>query len=289
MAPAPPFIAAKYHGGGQSAINRIVIHGTVSPTVPGGALAVARFFQNPPGQTSAHYVVDPDSEYQCVYDHVIAWHDGTNTNSIGVELCDPVDGPAGRWQDGPHQVMLVRAAALVRDLCNTYGVPMVKLSPADIRAGRRGLCGHVDMRDAFPGSTTHYDPGPDFPWAQFVSLVAGSAPTPTPIAASAPQEDAMRLDAGDNRKITLPVAGRSPYLWLMNGYGAKLFVHQVTPVRRTDDADGNYGLHGYTEPAGKPWEWDADKPGPYFLGDDRIAAVTVRYSTTDPDWYAYVG
>lgn len=199
MAPAPPFIAAKYHGGGQSSIDRIVIHGTVSPTVTGGALAVAHYFQNPPSEVSAHYIVDPATEYQCVFDHTIAWHDGTNTNSIGVELCDPVDGPAERWQDGPHQEMLARAASLVRDLCLSYGVPIVKLSGADIRAGHHGICGHVDMRDAFPNSTTHYDPGPAFPWGQFMSLVAGGTP---------PQEDDLTPDQA-NRLIWCETALRT--------------------------------------------------------------------------------
>ena len=102
-------------------------------------------------------------------------------------------------------------------------------------------------------------------------------------------EGPLRLDPGQNRKISYPVAGRPPYLWLMNGYGAKLQVHQITPIRRTDDPDGQYGLNGWVEQPGQPWIWDADRPGPYFLGDDRIAMVEVRYSTDDPDWYIYVG
>jgi N-acetyl-anhydromuramyl-L-alanine amidase AmpD len=225
MAPAPPFIAAKYHGGGQSSIDRIVIHGTVSPTVAGGALAVAHYFQNPPSEVSAHYIVDPATEYQCVFDHTIAWHDGTNTNSIGVELCDPVDGPADRWQDGPHQEMLARAASLVRDLCDSYGVPIVKLSGADIRAGRHGICGHVDMRDAFPASTTHYDPGPAFPWGQFMSLVAGGTP---------PQEDDLTPDQA-NRLILIEQEVRSVQNQLSgNAKGDPVFDARMNPTPLSD-------------------------------------------------------
>jgi N-acetyl-anhydromuramyl-L-alanine amidase AmpD len=169
-----PYIPARNHGGHQSAINRIVIHGTVSATVRGGARNIANFFANQ-ASTSAHYVVDPGEVIQCVYDHTIAWHDGTNTNSIGVELCDPVDGPAARWTDSAHTNMLGRAADLVRDLCHLYDVPMLRLTPAQIRAGQRGICGHVDMRDAFPGRTTHYDPGPAFPWVTFLAAVRKDA------------------------------------------------------------------------------------------------------------------
>lgn len=171
--PSPPYIPAKYHGGSQSTIVRIVIHGTVSATERGGARAIAEYFQNPSSETSAHYVVDPGEEFQCVYDHTIAYHDGTNTNSIGVELCDPVDGPPERWQDRPHQDMLRRAADLVRQLCDAYQVPKVKLGADQIRAGENGICGHADMRDAFPDSTSHYDPGPGFPWQQFIDQIAG--------------------------------------------------------------------------------------------------------------------
>lgn len=168
--PSPEYIPAKHQGGRQDVIKRIVIHGTVSRTYCGGAKAIARYFQNPTYVSSAHYVVDPCEEYQCVYDHTIAWHDGTNTNSIGVEMCDPVEGSITRWDGGPHQKMLIRTANLVRQLCLAYDIPMRHLTPAQIRAGEKGICGHVDMRDAFPGSTSHWDPGA-FPWARFLSLV----------------------------------------------------------------------------------------------------------------------
>lgn len=129
--------------------------------------------------------------------------------------------------------------------------------------------------------------------ASAVDLNTGIVPrnhtAPAPLAPATPLEDPVRLDVGQNRKIALPVAGRPPYLYLMNGYGAKLYVHQITPIRATDDPEGQYGWKGWQEAPGQPWVWDADRPGPYHLGDDRIAMVVIRYSTDDPDWYAYVG
>lgn len=171
-----PYIAARWKGGTQNEIRRIVIHATVSPCVPGGARAVANFFARGTSRASAHYVRDPRETIQCVFDHTVAWHDGTNVNSIGYELCDPMSGPASRWFDSNHSQMLAGAAADIRAMCAAWGIPVRRLSPAQIRQGQKGICGHADMRDAFPGSTTHYDPGVEFPWSHFLELINNGRP-----------------------------------------------------------------------------------------------------------------
>lgn len=168
--PSPPYIAAKYQGGAQKP-KRIVLHSTVSKTKRGGAKAIATYFRDPTYPSSAHYVVDPYDVYQCVKDHTQAWHDGHNQDSLGVEMCDmPHKTSQERWKDEPHKLMLARTAKLVRQLCQAYDIPMDKITPAEIRAGRRGIHGHADTRDAFPGSTSHWDPGA-FPWSEFIRLV----------------------------------------------------------------------------------------------------------------------
>jgi N-acetylmuramoyl-L-alanine amidase CwlA len=64
--PSPPFIAAKHHGGAQTP-RLIVLHSTVGPTKTGSAKGVAEFFAREDDQpTSAHYVVDETTRYQCV-------------------------------------------------------------------------------------------------------------------------------------------------------------------------------------------------------------------------------
>lgn len=198
--PSPPYIPAKYHGGSQSVLRRIVLHSTVSATVNGGARSIARYFQNPSYESSAHYVVDPGEVIQCVYDHTIAWHDGTNSNSIGVEMCDNPTGGIARWRGAEHKALLRTTAGLVRQLCLAYDIPMRHLTPAQIRAGQKGICSHADMRDAFPGSTSHWDPG-EFPWGEFLALVTDTQPTTQPTAK--PQEDDMELlDRFDEKAIT---------------------------------------------------------------------------------------
>lgn len=45
---------------------------------------------------------------------------------------------------------------------------------ADLKAGRRGICGHVDVTDAWHQSD-HDDPGPWFPWDKFMAVVNGGS------------------------------------------------------------------------------------------------------------------
>jgi N-acetyl-anhydromuramyl-L-alanine amidase AmpD len=171
-----PYIPARWHGGSQSHIRLIVMHCTVSPCKNGGARSIANYFATTTNKTSAHYVRDPSETIQCVYDHTVAYHCGTNSNSIGYELCDPMSGSSARWNDSNHLQMLQGAADDVAILCREYGIPNRHLTVEQIRAGEKGLCGHADMRDAYPGSTTHYDPGTDFPWTYFLDLVGGIVP-----------------------------------------------------------------------------------------------------------------
>ena len=68
--------------------------------------------------------------------------------------------------------MLRRAAALVREVAKRWDVPLRQLTVAEVRAGKRGICGHADVSKAFRQSD-HTDPGDAFPWAHFIALVNG--------------------------------------------------------------------------------------------------------------------
>ena len=166
-----PFIQARQHGPATNLpVTRIVIHGTVSPCRAGQAQATAAYFQAVTRPASAHYVVDPGQVVQCVSEATVAYHAPPNQHSIGVELCDPQTGPGSRWADDAHEAMLQRAADLVRALAAKHDIPIVHLSPVDLLAGRSGICGHVDVTNAWQ-QTTHTDPGPDFPWDHFLDLI----------------------------------------------------------------------------------------------------------------------
>ncbi len=180
--PSPVYLGPAAHdsGPGNKPIQRIVMHCTVSPCVEGQARRTAAWFRDPDSRGSAHYVVDPGEVVQVVFDSVIAWHAPPNDGSIGVELCDALVSPewdrahAARWRDENHTRMLRRASRLVARLALAYDVPIVRRSADDLRAGRRGITGHVDVSRAF-GQSSHWDPGVTFPWRDFMQRVENRA------------------------------------------------------------------------------------------------------------------
>lgn len=176
--PNPKYVGpVKFHGRATNKpIKRLVVHGTTGANScrDGYAELIANYFRS--GVTrpsSAHYVVDPSVVLQMVYDSVVAYHAPPNGNSIGVELCDPVVGKLARWKDAEHTAMLKRAATLFAELCLAYNVPIRKVGYLGLRAGRRGICGHVDVGKAW-GQTSHWDPGA-FPWSRFIGMVKAEA------------------------------------------------------------------------------------------------------------------
>ena len=94
-----------------------------------------KYFANTVTQTSAHYFVDDDSITQSVPDNYVAWHCGgnkypyssggslhgkcTNTNSIGIEICDDVKNGVVYPSDKTIQNVL----ELTEHLMKKYNVP----------------------------------------------------------------------------------------------------------------------------------------------------------------------
>ena len=158
VAPSPPMIAARWHGGSQTP-HRIVMHSTVSPCEPGAARATAEFFAREDNPTSAHYCVDPLEVIQCVPDHVVAYHCGFNQDSIGIEMCEvPSMTNLARWLDLPHRQMRRRAVRLVAELCLAYEIPPWFVGVDGLLAGKNGVTTHSCMSKAYKRST-HWDPG----------------------------------------------------------------------------------------------------------------------------------
>lgn len=167
-----PYVGPVAHssGNGNLPIGRIVVHCTAGADAK-GARGTARYFQDPNATGSAHAITDANELVISAHDDVICWHAPPNTHSIGIEICCSLSGQGkGHWELASHQVMLKKAAIWVAEKAKLHGVPVVRLNPDALLAGKHGICGHVDVSLAFHQST-HEDPGPYFPWSQFMALV----------------------------------------------------------------------------------------------------------------------
>jgi len=76
--------------------------------------------------------------------------------------------------------MLQLAAKEVAAICQAHDLPVRRLSVAQVRAAYyapaverpKGICGHVDVTAAYPEDQgSHWDPGPNFPWVEFLAMV----------------------------------------------------------------------------------------------------------------------
>lgn len=170
-----PFVGARYFKRVSCRrVDLVVLHTMEIPEADGNAVRCALAFQKemPEGKRkSAHYAVDPHQTIQCVQEADIAWHaPGANGCGIGIELTGYASQTKEQWSDGPSLMILERAAILGADICHRNAIPVVKLSPAELRSGKRGFCGHGDVSDAW-NKSTHWDPGPNFPWSTYLSAV----------------------------------------------------------------------------------------------------------------------
>jgi N-acetyl-anhydromuramyl-L-alanine amidase AmpD len=179
--------AANYTKVNRSKVNFIVIHDEEFPEKPTAAEDVANFFHNqpknptsnssvnnPPGRggSSAHYVVDNNSVVQCVKDEHAAWDAPPNLTQphIGIEHSGFASQSRDQWLDDYGKKMLLLSAKLVAKKCVKYNIPVRKINAADLKAGKRGICGHADVSAAF-GMSSHSDPGEHFPWGWYIERV----------------------------------------------------------------------------------------------------------------------
>jgi N-acetyl-anhydromuramyl-L-alanine amidase AmpD len=155
----------------------VVMHTMEAHELPTTAESTARYFANPPDgrNVSAHYCCDNDSMVQCVLLKDSAWTAGSryaNNRGINVELAGFASQTAAQWADPFSVAMLQRAAPIIRADCAKYGIPIRRLTVPQLKAGLSGITSHNDCRLAF-GGTTHTDPGPNFPWDFWLSLLKG--------------------------------------------------------------------------------------------------------------------
>lgn len=174
-----PYIEAKYHGGRRTSSPLwIVIHTPEWPESASGAEAVAKYFHDMPDgrKASANILTDNDSIVQSVYDSVVPYAAGPIGNAYGwhIELTGYANQTPAQWRDKFSLAALALTADVTAQGCLKFGIPPVKLTVAQVKARNvKGICGHDDITAAFHEST-HDDPGPNFPWAKFITWTAAS-------------------------------------------------------------------------------------------------------------------
>jgi N-acetyl-anhydromuramyl-L-alanine amidase AmpD len=156
----------------------IVVHDMEAGEDSGRAESTARYFANPGDgrNVSSHYCVDDDSVIQCVRLKDTAWTVGNtpgNQRGINWELSGFARQTRAEWLDAFGINMFKQMAPIVQADAREYGIPLKKLTIAELRAFKPGVTSHNDLREAF-NVTTHTDPGPAFPWDVFLSMMQGS-------------------------------------------------------------------------------------------------------------------
>lgn len=118
--------------------------------------------------TSAHFYVDTSGPLGSLVLNKQAWaaYSYANSHAWQIEMC----GTNAGTPTAVPAVTIAHTAALAARLCALAGIPVVHLGPADVAAGKSGICGHWDITQGLHVGT-HDDPGPAFDWAGFINMV----------------------------------------------------------------------------------------------------------------------
>lgn len=139
-----------------------------------GAEGVAEFIRRRADPGSYHRLVDSDSIVALVRFEMAAYGDGTGSNEFAIHLsfaCRAADwpgmDPARREAYLVNGAKAARAAATWLQRVHGITVPARRVTRTQSDQGAAGFISHGE-RD--PGRRT--DPGPAFPWDQFLTLYA---------------------------------------------------------------------------------------------------------------------
>lgn len=152
----------------------VVLHTSEGPEGEGAAEGLAQYMRQPGDRptssggrygSSYHAVADTGLRViPCVEDDRVAYS-APGSNREGLHICIPGKARQTRmeWLSGSTRAAITTVAAFLLDTRDRYGIPVERLTAAEVYSRTRGYCDHSTIRDAF-GKTTHYDVGPHFPW-----------------------------------------------------------------------------------------------------------------------------
>lgn len=167
-------LTTRRHKGRQGKTPRlIVIHTMEAPEGPNTAENIANYFKTV--DASSHWCIDNNSRVRVVNDEDTAWTaPGANNDGLQIELAGYAKQSAADWADQYSIDLLEGAALSAGEWVRKYGIPIRKLNVAEVKAGHKGFAAHDDISKAYRKST-HWDPGPNFPWDYFLGRVAAHA------------------------------------------------------------------------------------------------------------------
>ena len=183
---------------GTRPVRLVVLHTTEGALT---AAALGAYFYRPDVMASSHVGIGTDGIRQYVSYSRSAWTVRSgNPISDNAEICGFAHWTREQWLND-HRQLLDLAAGWVRGRCLARGIPIRKLSTAEVAAGKAGVIGHWDwtvgMRDG-----THTDPGTGFPWDYVMNRAAAGAP-------SKEDNDMQPTDA-----VKDPGPGKWGHIWL---------------------------------------------------------------------------
>jgi N-acetylmuramoyl-L-alanine amidase len=166
-----------YSSRGGSKVRLIVLH-----TAEGARTyqSLGSFFGKSSSGVSSH--VGIDDTLNTVGEYVVrgnkAWTQGNaNPVAVSAELCAFTAWSAAEWDR--HPTMLSNAAAWIAEEAKAFGIPIVRLTPAEAQGSGRGVCQHVDLGRWGGG---HVDCGSNFPMTRVlnvaITILAGTPTNP---------------------------------------------------------------------------------------------------------------
>lgn len=159
-----------YYPSRRKPISLVVMHVPVAAYDTVGedttAERVANYFTQNSRPASAHVSIDRDSVVELLPDDFTAFHvRGYNGLSLGIEQgWDPDDW--GKSEEFDREVMR-RVADWLRPRIDSYNIPLVRLTKADVDAGKSGFTEHSLL-----DPTRRTDPGPDYPWEMLFAFLS---------------------------------------------------------------------------------------------------------------------
>lgn len=183
-------MSPNHYEGRRGATPHIIgIHTMEAPEAGNTAEAVANYFGNRSVQASSHWCVDDNSRVRTVADENAAWTmPPLNDESLNIEMAGYASQTKGQWADVYSEETLDNAALCAAEWCHKYDIPIRRNTDQQIANKASGFVGHIDVNRVYHASD-HTDPGPNFPWTEFLVKVRAhfdNMPNPSPPATPTP-------------------------------------------------------------------------------------------------------